>query len=153
MMSSVGVYVAEGSPSWLRGQLVVGQSVFITMGRFSGALVSAVTFQLDPPTRRTIPVLLSKILPGRSFLQWLDVVDYSGRRSVFFCLIYFYLCRLLVCFTHTHTPPHPRPRRSINPAGSCVILRRNRLNCGCGGGGGGGRVNWMKRPITQLSSI
>ena len=90
MLSAVSVYIAEASPASIRGPLVAMQSVFITMGRFIGALVSAVTFQLNPPTSHKIPVLtlISKANGGfkrHHLLQWLNVFDYSGRRSVYLC--------------------------------------------------------------------
>ena len=102
MLSAVSVYIAEASPASIRGPLVVVQSVFITMGRFTGALVSAVTFQLDPPTSRKVPVitLLSKATRGshrHHLLQWLDVFDYSGRRSVTLSLSFYLSVCLSVC--------------------------------------------------------
>ncbi|XP_059351887.1 proton myo-inositol cotransporter-like isoform X1 [Daphnia carinata] len=98
MSTTVSVYIAEASPAHLRGRLVAFQSVMITMGRFFGALASAVAFTLYPPvTGRKQPVLMMTTdlltatkaagahlshshhhLPFR--LQWLDVLNFSSRR-------------------------------------------------------------------------
>jgi len=79
------VYVAEASPASMRGPLVVMQSVLITMGRCSGALVSAVVFQLDPPSSRKVAVTTLTVSQGGYWyrqLQFLDVFNFSSRRSV-----------------------------------------------------------------------
>jgi hypothetical protein len=98
MSTTVSVYIAETSPAHLRGRLVAFQSVLITMGRFCGALASAVAFTLYPPvTGRKEPVLMmttdlltsTKAAGGAHHshqwpfrLQWLDVLNFSSRRSV-----------------------------------------------------------------------
>ncbi|XP_046456242.1 proton myo-inositol cotransporter-like isoform X1 [Daphnia pulex] len=97
MSTTVSVYIAETSPAHLRGRLVAFQSVLITMGRFCGALASAVAFTLYPPvTGRKEPVLMmttdlltsTKAAGGGAHhshqwpfrLQWLDVLNFSSRR-------------------------------------------------------------------------
>ena len=96
MSTTVSVYIAESSPAYLRGRLVAFQSVLITMGRFCGALASAVAFTLYPPvTGRKEPVLMmtTDLLTSTKAagahhqhwpfrLQWLDVLNFSSRRSV-----------------------------------------------------------------------
>lgn len=100
MSTTVSVYIAEASPAHLRGRLVAFQSVLITMGRFCGALASAVAFTLYPPvTGRKQPVLMmtTDLLTATKAagahlshshhqspfrLQWLDVLNFSSRRSV-----------------------------------------------------------------------
>ena len=96
MSTTVSVYIAESSPAHLRGRLVAFQSVLITMGRFCGALASAVAFTLYPPvTGRKEPVLMmtTDLLTSTKAagahhqhwpfrLQWLDVLNFSSRRSV-----------------------------------------------------------------------
>ena len=92
MSTAASVYIAEASPASLRGRLVTFQSVLITLGRFCGAMASAVAFSLDPPvTGRKQPVLMmttdlltaTKAHRQPAFkLQWLDVLNFSSRRSV-----------------------------------------------------------------------
>lgn len=91
MSTTVSVYIAEASPARLRGRLVAFQSVLITMGRFCGALASAVAFSLNPPvTGRKQPVLMmttdlltaTKAHQPLFRLHWLDVLNFSSRRSV-----------------------------------------------------------------------
>ncbi len=83
--STVAIYIAESSPLNLRGPLVAFQSVMITMGRFSGALVSAVVFSTTHPpvTGLKQPALVPTMKNGHRIqqMQWLDVLDFSGRRS------------------------------------------------------------------------
>lgn len=93
MSTSVAVYIAEASPAHLRGRLVSLQSVLITLGRFCGALASAVAFSLAPlATGRKQPVLVltNDLLAGagkkqlspssRYTFQWVDVLNFSSRR-------------------------------------------------------------------------
>lgn len=82
--TTVAVYIAECSPPDLRGRLIALQSCLITLGRFSGALVSAIVFSAQPPvTGHKRPVLAAalKSKQGARVLQWLDVLDFTGRRS------------------------------------------------------------------------
>lgn len=107
MSTTVSVYIAETSPSHLRGRLVTLQSVLITLGRFCGALASAVAFTLEPPiTGRKQPVLMmttglitstkSHHRPPRFRLHWLDVLNFSSRRSVCPSIVARSLCSLSV---------------------------------------------------------
>lgn len=91
MSTTASVYIAEASPAHLRGRLVAFQSVLITMGRFCGAMASAVAFSLHPlVTGRKQPVLMmttdlltaTKAHQPHFRLQWLDVLNFSSRRSV-----------------------------------------------------------------------
>ena len=84
------MYIAEASPTAQRGRLVGLQSVFITLGRFSGALASAVAFSVLPPMstgRRKASIIHStttgKAGRGLFQLQWLDILDFSSRRFPF----------------------------------------------------------------------
>lgn len=86
MSSTVAVYIAECSPAGVRGRLVVLQSVLITLGRMTGALVSAVVFSINPPAAHRHPVMLAtsaalakhhRHLPA---MRWITIVDYSSRR-------------------------------------------------------------------------
>ena len=77
--STVAVYIAECSPADLRGPLVALQSVLITLGRFSGAFVSALVFTAQPPVKR--PVLAAMLTSKSSRVhQWIDALDFTGRR-------------------------------------------------------------------------
>lgn len=143
MSSTVSVYIAEASPAYLRGRLVSFQSVLITMGRFCGALASALAFSLDPPvTGRKQPVLMmtTDLLtatkahhPQPQFrLEWLDVLNFSSRRSVSHrsCLIVArsMFCRrphwfLSVSTTHIHS--HLSPQLARQPVQLTAVVQPN----------------------------
>ena len=84
MSTTAAVYIAESSPVAVRGPLVAFQSVLITLGRFSGALVSAIAFQLGPPTSRKTLAMAFISRKGRWYrdIKWLNVFDFSSRRCV-----------------------------------------------------------------------